>query len=209
MGTQHPNAGRNGTRHLTMFPGNGQSVDNLPAGNARSPRQLMDQVSNTSLQSELGHEFLWDESQFSYAKAVMEAPRSSTLPSRSTEVKADPQQVLDSLFKIPEMRTYEPSSMDWKKVVKKLQSFNSTATSNNQQRPKTGDGYREFRGVAARHYDKMKEYYQKVCFLAEFCLSQFDDASFLIWYCLLSICFSLTGCPRIFERRQIICCLPC
>ncbi|PUZ58754.1 hypothetical protein GQ55_5G533700 [Panicum hallii var. hallii] len=161
MGTQHPNAGRNGTRHLTMFTGNGQSVDNLPAGNARSPRQLMDQVSNTSLQSELGHEFLWDESQFSYAKAVMEAPRSSTLPSRSTEVKADPQQVLDSLFKIPEMRTYEPSSMDWKKVVKKLQSFNSTATSYNQQRPKTGDGYREFRGVAARHYDKMKEYYQK------------------------------------------------
>jgi len=24
-----------------------------------------------------------------------------------------------------------------------------------------GDGYREFRGVAARHYDTMKEYYQK------------------------------------------------
>ena len=75
---------------------------------------------------------------YSYAKAVMEAPRSSTLPSRSTEVKANPQQVLDSLFKIPEMRTYEPSSMDWKKVVKKLQSFNSTATSNNQERPKAG-----------------------------------------------------------------------
>ena len=75
---------------------------------------------------------------YSYAKAVMEAPRSSTLPSRSTEVKANPQQVLDSLFKIPEMHTYEPSSMDWKKVVKKLQSFNSTATSNNQDRPKAG-----------------------------------------------------------------------
>ncbi|RLN23134.1 SMR domain-containing protein [Panicum miliaceum] len=161
METQHPYAGRNGTQHLTMFPGNGQSVDNLPAGNTRSPRQLTDQVSNNSFQSELGHEFLWDEPQISYAKAVMEAPRSSTLPLRSTEVKADPQQVLDSLFKIPEMRTYEPSSMDWKKVVKKLQSFNSTATSNNQERPKTGGGYREFRGVAARHYDKMKEYYQK------------------------------------------------
>ena len=72
-----------------------------------------------------------------------------------------------------------------------------------------GDGYREFRGVAARHYDTMKEYYQKVCFRAEFCLSQFDDANFLIWYFLLSISFSLTGCPRIFKRRQIICCLPC
>lgn len=68
----------------------------------------------------------------------MEAPRSSTLPPRSTEVKTDPQQVLDSLFKIPEVRTYEPSSMDWKKVVKKLQAFSSTAASNNQERPKSG-----------------------------------------------------------------------
>ncbi|TKW12086.1 hypothetical protein SEVIR_5G013500v4 [Setaria viridis] len=159
--THHPNAGRNGTSHLDMFPGNGLSLDNLPAGNKRSPRQLIDQESNASLQSELGHGFLWGEPQISYAKAVMEAPRSPTFPSRSTEVKADPQQVLDSLFKIPEMRTYEPSSMDWKKVVKKLQSFNSSVASNNQERPKNGDGYREFRGVAARHYDKMKEYYQK------------------------------------------------
>ncbi|RCV23544.1 hypothetical protein SETIT_5G014800v2 [Setaria italica] len=161
METHHPNAGRNGTSHLNMFPGNGLSLDNLPAGNKRSPRQLIDQESNASLQSELGHGFLWGEPQISYAKAVMEAPRSPTFPSRSTEVKADPQQVLDSLFKIPEMRTYEPSSMDWKKVVKKLQSFNSSVASNNQERPKNGDGYREFRGVAARHYDKMKEYYQK------------------------------------------------
>nr|CAB3475693.1 unnamed protein product [Digitaria exilis] len=121
----------------------------------------VEKVSNTNLQSQsgLGHG-LWDEPQISYAKAVMEAPRSSTLPLRSAEVKADPHQVLDSLFKIPEIRTYEPSSMDWKKVVKKLQSFNSIATSDNQERPK-GDGYRELRGVAARHYDKMKEYYQK------------------------------------------------
>ncbi|KAF8643662.1 hypothetical protein HU200_066718 [Digitaria exilis] len=160
--THHPNAGKNGTCHLNMFHGNGLSRDNLPAGNTRSPRQLTDQVSNTNLQSQsgLGHG-LWDEPQISYAKAVMEAPRSSTLPLRSAEVKADPHQVLDSLFKIPEIRTYEPSSMDWKKVVKKLQSFNSIATSDNQERPKEGDGYRELRGVAARHYDKMKEYYQK------------------------------------------------
>nr|CAB3471682.1 unnamed protein product [Digitaria exilis] len=157
METHHPNAGRNGTCHLNLFPGNGLPRDNLPAGNKRSPRQ----VSNTTLQSHsgLGHG-LWDEPQISYAKVVMEVPRSSTLPSRSDDVKADPQQVLDSLFKIPKMHTYEPSSMDWKKVVKKLESFNSTATPNNQEKPK-GDGYRELRGVAARHYDKMKEYYQK------------------------------------------------
>jgi len=40
METQHPNAERNSTRYLTVFPGNGQSVDNLPAGNIRSPRQV-------------------------------------------------------------------------------------------------------------------------------------------------------------------------
>ncbi|CAO2199637.1 unnamed protein product [Urochloa humidicola] len=162
METHHPNSGRNGTSHLNMFPRNGLSAGILPAGNKRSPRQLTDQECNTSLQSELGHGFPWCQPQISYAKAVMEAPR-STLPSRSTEVKADPQQVLDSLFKIeiPELRTYEPSSMDWKKVVKKLQSFNSAVASNGQEKPQTGNGYREFRGVAARHYDKMKEYYQK------------------------------------------------
>ncbi|CAO2209393.1 unnamed protein product [Urochloa humidicola] len=155
MEAHHPNSGRNGTNHLNMFPRNG-----LSAGNKRSQRQFTDQECNTSVQSELGHGFPWGQPPISYAKAVMEAPR-STLPSRSTEVKADPQQVLDSLFKIPELRTYEPSSMDWKKVVKKLQSFNSTVASNNQERPQNGNGYREFRGVAARHYDKMKEYYQK------------------------------------------------
>ncbi|OQU86087.1 SMR domain-containing protein At5g58720 isoform X1 [Sorghum bicolor] len=160
METNHQNAGRNDTRHLCMFPGNGLSVDNLTAGN-RSLQQLTDEISNTRFQSELGHEFLWSEPQISYAEAVKEAPRSPTLPSRSTVAKAGPQQVLDSLFKIPEIHTYEPSSMDWKKVVKKLQMFNNTAASNNQERPKNGDGYREFRGVAARHYDKMKEYYQK------------------------------------------------
>jgi hypothetical protein len=75
----------------------------------------------------------------------MEAPHSPTLPSRSTEVKADPQQVLDSLFKIPEMpemRTYDPSTMDWKKVVKKLQSFNSSVASNNQEKPNNGMFFR-------------------------------------------------------------------
>ncbi|WVZ72892.1 hypothetical protein U9M48_021280 [Paspalum notatum var. saurae] len=157
----HTSAGRNGTCHPNMFPGNVLSVDNLTEGNIRCARQLTDEVSNTRVQSELGHEFLWGEPQISYAKALMEAPRSSNLPSRSTEVKANPQQVLDSLFKVPEMRTYEPSSMDWKKVVKKLQSFNSTIASSNQERPTNGNGYREFRGVAARHYDKMREFYQK------------------------------------------------
>lgn len=83
----------------------------------------------------LCHSGLWFNS---YAQALMAVPRLATLPSRPTESKANPQQVLESLFKIPEIRTYEPSSMDWKKVVKKVQSFNSPIESNNQERPKNG-----------------------------------------------------------------------
>lgn len=75
----------------------------------------------------------------SYMKAVCEVPHSTVPPSRSTVVQSKtPQQVLESLFKISEPRTYEPSSMDWKKVVKKLQSFNHPIAANNQERPKNG-----------------------------------------------------------------------
>ncbi|XP_062226451.1 SMR domain-containing protein At5g58720-like [Phragmites australis] len=159
--TCYTNVERNGTRYPNIIPGNQLSMDNLAAGNKKCPLQLSDEISGMTLQSELEHEFLWGEPHTSYAKAVLGMPRSTTSPSRSTAVKASPQQVLDSLFKIPEIRTYEPSSMDWKKAVKKLQSFNSIIASNNLERPKNGGDYRELRGVAARHYDKMKEYYQK------------------------------------------------
>uniref|UniRef100_A0A0A9GT12 DUF1771 domain-containing protein n=1 Tax=Arundo donax TaxID=35708 RepID=A0A0A9GT12_ARUDO len=159
--TRYTNAQRNGTRCPNIFPGNGLSMDSLSAGNKQSLFQLADEISSMTLQSEVEHDFLWGERRTSYAQAVLEAPRSATSPSRPTASKTNPQQVLESLFKLPEIRTYEPSSMDWKKVVKKLQSFNSTIPSDNQERPKNGDGYREFRGVAARHYDTMKEYYQR------------------------------------------------
>ncbi|KAF7028840.1 hypothetical protein CFC21_040701 [Triticum aestivum] len=112
--------------------------------------------------SERQHEFFWGEQQSSsYMKAVCEVEHSATPSPRSAVVDSKmPQQVLESLFKIPERRTYEPSKMDWKKVVKKLQSYNHPITASNQERPKR-DGYREFRGVSARHYDTMKGYYQK------------------------------------------------
>ncbi|ONM28314.1 SMR domain-containing protein [Zea mays] len=63
METNHQSARRNDTCHLDMFSGNGLSVENLTAGNRRSLRQLTDEISNTGLQSELGHEFLWGEPQ--------------------------------------------------------------------------------------------------------------------------------------------------
>ncbi|KAL6626994.1 hypothetical protein ACP70R_030720 [Stipagrostis hirtigluma subsp. patula] len=160
----YTNVEMNSTLYPSISPGVGLTMDSLAAGTKQSQFQLTDDMSSMTLQSQLEHEYLWNEPPISYAKAVMEVPCSAASPSRSKAAKPNPQQVLDSLFKIPEMpesRTYEPSSMDWKRVVKKLQSFNSTIPSNNQERPKNGNGYREFRGVADRHYAKMKEYYQK------------------------------------------------
>ncbi|KAL6874660.1 hypothetical protein ACP4OV_013325 [Aristida adscensionis] len=155
---------RNGDCYPNIYQGTGLIMGDFTAGNKIIPVQLTDEISSMTLQSELEHEYLWGGPPISYAKAVMEVPHSAASPSRSKAAKANPQQVLDSLFKIPEIRTYEPSSMDWKKIVKKLQPFNSAMASNSQESPKNdpyGNGYREFRGVAARHYDKMKEYYQK------------------------------------------------
>ena len=77
----------------------------------------------------------------SYMKALCEVQHSPTPPSRSTVVDSKmPQQVLESLFKVPEQvqRAHDPSKMDWKKIVKKLQSYNHPITPNNQGRQKNG-----------------------------------------------------------------------
>ncbi|KAG8053115.1 hypothetical protein GUJ93_ZPchr0001g30158, partial [Zizania palustris] len=145
-----PKAERNGLSSENIFLENGLSkfTDEMP--------------SMPYNHSENEHEFLWGKFQSSYLKAACGLSHSTISPSRSTSSRSKtPQQVLGSLFKMPEPRIYEPSSMDWKKVVKKLQSFSSPVASNNHERPKNGDGYQEFRGVSTRHYDTMKTYYQK------------------------------------------------
>uniref|UniRef100_A0A0E0FIQ9 Smr domain-containing protein n=1 Tax=Oryza nivara TaxID=4536 RepID=A0A0E0FIQ9_ORYNI len=158
-----PNAQINGMSSPNIFLGNGLSEEVSTAGIEKSSYQFTDEMRNMSYnRSDNEHGFFWGELQRSYLKVACEEPHSTTSSTRSTSsISKTPQQVLDSLFKIPEQRTYEPSSMDWKKVVKRLQSFNSPITSNNQEKPKNGNGYQEFRTVAGRHYDTMKTYYQK------------------------------------------------
>ncbi|KAF7035915.1 hypothetical protein CFC21_046698 [Triticum aestivum] len=164
MGWCIPNEETNGSSSPNLFPGNGLFEEECTASIQQSPRQFPEEIPGMSYNhSERQHEFFWGEQQSSsYMKAVCEVQHSATPSPRSAVVDSKmPQQVLESLFKIPERRTYEPSKMDWKKVVKKLQSYNHPITPSNQERPKNGDGYREFRGVSARHYDTMKGYYQK------------------------------------------------
>uniref|UniRef100_A0A0E0JFT5 Smr domain-containing protein n=1 Tax=Oryza punctata TaxID=4537 RepID=A0A0E0JFT5_ORYPU len=158
-----PNAQINGMSSPNIFLGNGLSEEVSTAGIKKISYQFTDEMPNMAYnRSENEHGFLWGELQRSYLEVACEEPHSTSSPTRSTSsISKTPQQVLDSLFKIPEQRTYDPSSMDWKKVVKRLQSFNSPITSSNQEKPKNGNGYQEFRTVAGRHYDTMKTYYQK------------------------------------------------
>ncbi|CAM0880479.1 unnamed protein product [Alopecurus aequalis] len=164
MGWCISNAEENSTHSSDIFLEYGLYEENSTAGIEQSPCQFPEERPGMSYNhSERQHELFWGEQRNSYMKAVCEVQHSPTPPSRSTVVDSKmPQQVLESLFKVPEQaqRTHDPSKMDWKKIVKKLQSYNHPITSN-QGRQKNGDGYQEFRGVSARHYDTMKGYYQK------------------------------------------------
>ncbi|XP_072999644.1 SMR domain-containing protein At5g58720 [Typha latifolia] len=89
--------------------------------------------------------------------------------SRLAIVKPEMQQeVLASLFGIPEHPKYEPNCMNWKKVVKKLESvgqgfeFSFSGISDTQEKARGNeDGYKEFRTVANKHWDVMKTHYQE------------------------------------------------
>lgn len=159
------NAEDNSTHSPDIFPGYGIYEEISSAMIDQSSCQFPEETPGMSY-NPFGrqHELFWGEQRSSYMEAVCEVQHPPTPPSRSAAVDSKmPQQVLESLFKVPGQvqRTHDPSKMDWKKIVKKLQSYNHPITANNQGRPKNGDGYQEFRGVSASHYDKMKGYYQK------------------------------------------------
>ncbi|KAM0902462.1 hypothetical protein ACQ4PT_019284 [Festuca glaucescens] len=165
MGWCISNAEDNSAHSPDIFPGYGIYEEISSAMIDQSSCQFPEETPGMSY-NHFGrqHELFWGEQRSSYMEAVCEVQHPSTPPSRSAVVDSKmPQQVLESLFKVPEQvqRTHDPSKMDWKKIVKKLQSYNHPITANNQGRPKNGDGYQEFHGVSASHYDKMKGYYQK------------------------------------------------
>ncbi|XVF68997.1 hypothetical protein PTKIN_Ptkin11bG0045800 [Pterospermum kingtungense] len=79
-----------------------------------------------------------------------------------------PQEVLDSLFNIPKSSEQEPSTMNWRNVVKKMQSLRpvidvcpSSVGEPQQDIYAKGDEYHEFRKNAREHWDSMGSYYQK------------------------------------------------
>ncbi|KAI7757938.1 hypothetical protein M8C21_007674 [Ambrosia artemisiifolia] len=72
------------------------------------------------------------------------------------------QEVLESLFNTPKSSKREPGSMNWRNVVKKMeslgQSFDSSSedTVTKQHVPAIGDDYQDYRTTARQHWDSMK-----------------------------------------------------
>lgn len=93
---------------------------------------------------------------------------SGTHPSSSPRNASElPQEVLESLFNTRKSSKHEPSRMNWRNVVKKIESFGQTLdypsedTVKKQHIPAKGDDYHDYRNTASQHWDSMKSCYHK------------------------------------------------
>ncbi|KAL2319313.1 hypothetical protein Fmac_028282 [Flemingia macrophylla] len=84
-------------------------------------------------------------------------------------IKSDiPQKVLESLFNIPKSTEHDKDTMNWRNVVKQIQTlgpgFNpSQRVAESKQRTYAkGDEYHVFREDSQQHWDLMKSYYRNV-----------------------------------------------
>ncbi|KAJ0020430.1 hypothetical protein Pint_32551 [Pistacia integerrima] len=100
-----------------------------------------------------------------YSKALTSEVSSPTKPSSKFDL---PQEVLESLFNISKSPEHEPNTMNWRNVVKKLQSVGprfdvcpSGVTESQQELCAKGAEYQVYRKDAKQHWDLMKSSYQK------------------------------------------------
>ncbi|KAH9609731.1 hypothetical protein KSS87_012721 [Heliosperma pusillum] len=108
-----------------------------------------------------------------YADALLSTESSKKLATKS--LKADkaelPQQLLESLFNIPKCAEHEPSTMNWRNVVKQMESFahkrvelGSSDCLPQQmiaQAVAKGTEYQVFRGTAQQRWDELNFCYHK------------------------------------------------
>ncbi|KAL4610171.1 hypothetical protein ACB092_08G032400 [Castanea dentata] len=102
-----------------------------------------------------------------YAK-VLANPEAKTPTSPTITESELPQKVLESLFNVSKSPEYEPSTMNWRNVVKKLQSlgpgldvYPSGVAEPQQNNCVKGEEYHVFRTSAKQHWDSMRSCYQK------------------------------------------------
>ncbi|OVA02691.1 Smr protein/MutS2 C-terminal [Macleaya cordata] len=118
---------------------------------------------------------------------VLRSPnkQSQSRPATSTTEPSLPQVVLESLFNIPQSSEAKPDSMNWKNVVKKIESFghrtasHPTGAAELQENTEYAEGeeYHVFREAAKCHWEKMRSYHQKAA--TAFSRGQKDYAAYL------------------------------
>ncbi|CAN0854798.1 SMR domain-containing protein At5g58720 [Linum grandiflorum] len=140
-------------------------------GNQKGHKEYADNSTDkasdsTSYSSETEqYESVWDYGYRNYAQVLTDSqapPRTSPRTSKS-EI---PQEVLDSLYSITKSSTHEPHSMNWKNIVKKMQSLGPVDVSpssevSNQDINTKGNEYHILRESAKQHWDSMRSYYHR------------------------------------------------
>ncbi|CAL1402299.1 unnamed protein product [Linum trigynum] len=112
------------------------------------------------------NENVWDYGYRNYAQVLTnsEAPSPSVPKISKSEL---PQKVLDSLYSITESSKHEPHSMNWKKIVKKMQSLGPVDVpllsddASELDMDAKGDEYRVLRESAKQHWDSRTSYFHR------------------------------------------------
>lgn len=154
------------------------------ASNGEDPRnincddnfwQLTDRGSDSyshSSESEVqDNEQLLDTTCRNYAEALVSSNSSSKLTAASQRPQGSgvSRQVLESLFNIPKSSEREPDTMNWRNVVKQMESFaqkridhcSSASAEPQLSTVEKGAEYQVFRETARHQWDKMRTCYQK------------------------------------------------
>lgn len=101
-----------------------------------------------------------------YSNVLVSSGTHPLTNTRSTDSEL-PQKVLDSLFNSQRSLEHDPGTMNWKSLVKKMESLGQRFDScpSNTELPlkayDKGDEYVVFRNTARQHWDSMRSYYQK------------------------------------------------
>ncbi|XP_037494724.1 SMR domain-containing protein At5g58720 isoform X2 [Jatropha curcas] len=117
---------------------------------------------SSSAESEV-HESIWGYDCRNYSQVLTSFEAPSTSPSDESELA---QKVLESLFNISRSSEHEPGTMNWRNVVKKMQSLGHGICPPSDAVPlqetcAKGAEYHLFRKPANQHWDSVRSYYQR------------------------------------------------
>ncbi|XP_028082638.1 SMR domain-containing protein At5g58720-like isoform X2 [Camellia sinensis] len=131
--------------------------------------KLTDRVSDSTSQTSESEiqDSMWSMDRCrNYSEVLTGSKVHSPTDPRSSELEL-PQQVLESLFNMSKSSKHEPNTMNWRDVVKKMESvgqrfdYDPADATEPEHIHAKGDAYQVHRKAATQHWDSMKSYYQK------------------------------------------------